>query len=81
MPYYHVPTEKEGNANEVLEKGTMELHTWKEQIKRKRDLKSLESFALKPYPGSSKGPHPEDDPVHYRSWLISQLPGHLVPYV
>ena len=35
MPYYHVPAEGEGNAQEVLEKGTMELHTWKEQIKRK----------------------------------------------
>jgi hypothetical protein len=45
----------------VLKKNIVD-DIWAEEV----DVKSM----VKYYPGSEKGPEPEDDPEHYSKWFI-----------
>ena len=40
-------------------------------------MKQLENFNMKAYPGSAKGPNPEDDPVYYKNWFMENIPSNL----
>jgi hypothetical protein len=35
---------------------------------------------MKAYPGSPKGPNPEDDPEFYKNWFASNIPSQFVQY-
>lgn len=35
---------------------------------------------MKPYPGSPKGPKPEDDPEFYNEWFAMNIPSQFVNY-
>ena len=37
----------------------------------------LENFNMKAYPGSAKGPNPEDDPIYYQNWFMENIPSNL----
>jgi hypothetical protein len=78
MPYNKMPEYK--YFDEPLEKGSMEIGEWRREIQFQQDMKRLKEFKMKPYPGSQKGPLPEDDPQHYQSWFIENMPQDLLPY-
>jgi len=51
------------------------LDEWRIRAELQRhDLTSTEE--VKVYPGSAKGPHPDDDPEYFADWLFRNMPEH-----
>ena len=38
----------------------------------------VEPYPILPYPGSPKGPWPENDPAHFYKWFVQNHPQKLV---
>ena len=51
------------------------------ELEENFNLAELYKFKISDYPGSQKGPYPQDDPQYFSEWFSKYAPKSLIDYL